>query len=171
MLDTRQEHRRFRPNFDDRLHGAPLSSRRGCPTSSSTARSGIAVGMATNIPRTTWARAVESIIIWSNTHPDASIKDLRTFIKGPDFPTGAIIYAASTGVLREGARPDRDPGAKPRAKERNRPGKQPRSSSTEFLLPVSPDRVIEQIRTWWAKTRGSAELPERIRQRSIRFVI
>src|SRR5216117_3007295 len=53
--------------------------------------SGIAVGMATNIPPHNLrevAKAVELLI----DEPEASIADLRKAIKGPDFPTGAYIY-------------------------------------------------------------------------------
>src|SRR5437762_13142539 len=47
--------------------------------------------MATNIPPHNLGEAVEAINHLVD-HPDASIKDLRKSIKGPDFPTGAIIY-------------------------------------------------------------------------------
>src|SRR5256885_13537514 len=52
---------------------------------------GIAVGMATNIPPHNLAETVEALTHLVD-HPDAGVKDLRKFIKGPDFPTGAIIY-------------------------------------------------------------------------------
>lgn len=52
---------------------------------------GIAVGMATNIP----PHNLEEIIgatIYLIDHPDATIENLLEFVKGPDFPTGGIIY-------------------------------------------------------------------------------
>jgi len=52
--------------------------------------SGIAVGMATNIPPHNLAEIVEGII-YRIDHPEAAIKDLMKKIKGPDFPTGGII--------------------------------------------------------------------------------
>src|SRR5436189_263038 len=52
---------------------------------------GIAVGMATNIPPHNLAEVVEAINHLVD-HPNATVKDLRKFIKGPDFPTGGIIY-------------------------------------------------------------------------------
>ncbi len=52
---------------------------------------GIAVGMATSIPPHNLSEIIDGInhII---DHPEANIKDLMEFIKGPDFPTGGIIY-------------------------------------------------------------------------------
>jgi len=52
--------------------------------------SGIAVGMATNIPPHNLAEIVEGII-YRIDHPEAAIKDLMKKIKGPDFPTGGIV--------------------------------------------------------------------------------
>lgn len=52
---------------------------------------GIAVGMSTNIPPHN-LREISAAIIHLLDHPDASIEDLMEFVKGPDFPTGGIIY-------------------------------------------------------------------------------
>jgi DNA gyrase subunit A len=52
---------------------------------------GIAVGMATNIPPHNLAEIVEGVIYLID-HPQATVKDLFQFIKGPDFPTGGAIY-------------------------------------------------------------------------------
>lgn len=52
---------------------------------------GIAVGMATNIPPHNLNELVDAIIHLID-HPDSSIEDLMEFIKGPDFPTGGLIY-------------------------------------------------------------------------------
>src|SRR5947199_8025714 len=80
----------FVPNFDDRLQEPTVLPAR-LPNLIVNGTSGIAVGMATNIPPHNLAETVEAINHLVD-HPDASIKDLRKFIKGPDFPTGAIIY-------------------------------------------------------------------------------
>src|SRR6266568_4897980 len=69
----------FVPNFDDRLREPTVLPAR-LPNLIVNGSAGIAVGMATNIPPHNLGETV------------ASIKDLRKFIKGPDFPTGAIIY-------------------------------------------------------------------------------
>ncbi len=54
---------------------------------------GIAVGMATNIPPHNLMEVIDAIEYLFD-HPDATIDDLMNFIKGPDFPGGAIIYDA-----------------------------------------------------------------------------
>ncbi|OGD86231.1 DNA gyrase subunit A, partial [Candidatus Curtissbacteria bacterium RBG_13_35_7] len=53
--------------------------------------SGIAVGMATNIPPHNLNEIVDAIFHLID-NPDASVEDLMEFVKGPDFPTGAQIY-------------------------------------------------------------------------------
>jgi len=80
----------FVPNFDDRLQEPTVLPAR-LPNLIVNGTSGIAVGMATNIPPHNLAETVEAINHLVD-HPDASLKDLRKFIKGPDFPTGAIVY-------------------------------------------------------------------------------
>lgn len=56
---------------------------------------GIAVGMATNIPPHNLGEVVDATI-YKIDHPDASLDDLLQFIKGPDFPTGGIVYGADS---------------------------------------------------------------------------
>jgi DNA gyrase subunit A len=52
---------------------------------------GIAVGMATNIPPHNLGELVDAEV-YMIEHPDATLDDLLQFVKGPDFPTGGIIY-------------------------------------------------------------------------------
>lgn len=52
---------------------------------------GIAVGMATNIPPHNLGELVDAIVCLID-NPEATIDDLMQFVKGPDFPTGGIIY-------------------------------------------------------------------------------
>jgi DNA gyrase subunit A len=52
---------------------------------------GIAVGMATNIPPHNLGEVVDATLYLAD-HPEASIEELVQFVKGPDFPTGGIIY-------------------------------------------------------------------------------
>ena len=56
--------------------------------------SGIAVGMATNIPTHNLSELCDAVK-YQLDHPDCSIDDLMQFVKGPDFPTGAIICGRS----------------------------------------------------------------------------
>ncbi len=55
---------------------------------------GIAVGMATNIPPHNLSEVIDGVIAFIN-NCDISIKELMTFIKGPDFPTGGLILGNS----------------------------------------------------------------------------
>jgi DNA gyrase subunit A len=80
----------FQPNFDDRLK-EPTVLPSMVPNLLINGSSGIAVGMATNIPPHNLrevAKAVQHLI----DTPEASIPDLAKIITGPDFPTGAYIY-------------------------------------------------------------------------------
>jgi DNA gyrase subunit A len=83
----------FQPNFDDRLvEPTVLPSK--IPNLLVNGSSGIAVGMATNIPPHNLrevAKAIELLV----DKPDASTEDLLKHIKGPDFPTGGYIYGTS----------------------------------------------------------------------------
>ncbi len=56
---------------------------------------GIAVGMATNIPPHNLNEIVDAIIQLINK-PDATLEDLLEHVKGPDFPTGGIVYGADS---------------------------------------------------------------------------
>src|SRR5881397_3916308 len=80
----------FIPNFDDRLQ-EPTVLPAKLPNLIVNGSAGIAVGMATNIPPHNLSEVVQAINHLVD-NPDAGIKELRKFIKGPDFPTGGIIY-------------------------------------------------------------------------------
>lgn len=53
--------------------------------------SGIAVGMATNIPPHNLGEVCDAVVYLID-HPQAEVKDLLNFVQGPDFPTGGVIY-------------------------------------------------------------------------------
>ncbi len=79
----------FGPNFDSSLQ-EPLLLPAALPNLLINGSSGIAVGMATNIPPHN-LREVSDAVIYVLDNPDAQLKDLMKFVKGPDFPTGGII--------------------------------------------------------------------------------
>lgn len=79
----------FRPNFDETLK-EPVVLPSRFPNLLVNGSSGIAVGMATNIPPHNLREAIDAIVMLID-NPDASIDELMTKIKGPDFPTGAHI--------------------------------------------------------------------------------
>src|SRR6478609_3930490 len=80
----------FVPNFDDRLE-EPGVLPSGIPNLVVNGSSGIAVGMATNIPPHN-LREVVNAIVHLIDNPDATTGDIRKLVKGPDFPTGGYIY-------------------------------------------------------------------------------
>jgi len=81
---------------------------------------GIAVGMATNIPPHNLGEVVDATVHLID-HPDATPDDLMQFVKGPDFPTGALIlgragildaYRTGRGSIRMRARAEIEEGKK-----------------------------------------------------------
>src|SRR5213075_2870866 len=80
----------FAPNFDDRLQ-EPKVLPSAIPNLVVNGSSGIAVGMATNIPPHN-LREVVAAIVHLIDNPEATPGDIRKFVKGPDFPTGGYIY-------------------------------------------------------------------------------
>jgi DNA gyrase subunit A len=80
----------FQANFDDRLQ-EPTVLPSKIPNLLVNGSSGIAVGMATNIPPHNLREVVKAVELLVD-NPEATIGELRKVIKGPDFPTGAYIY-------------------------------------------------------------------------------
>lgn len=62
--------------------------------------SGIAVGMSTNVPPHNLAEVVDALVYmldhWDQ-HDDITVQDLMQFVKGPDFPTGGVVYRHQDG--------------------------------------------------------------------------
>ncbi|MDD5019666.1 MAG: DNA gyrase subunit A [Candidatus Omnitrophica bacterium] len=77
------------PNFDASLK-EPLLLPSALPNLLVNGSSGIAVGMATNIPPHNLTEVVDGVAYLID-HPEAEVKELMKFVKGPDFPTGGII--------------------------------------------------------------------------------
>ncbi len=83
----------FYPNFDETLMQPTVLPSR-FPNLLVNGSSGIAVGMATNIPPHNLREVVDGCIHMID-HPDCTVDDLMGFIKGPDFPTGGMILGHS----------------------------------------------------------------------------
>ena len=81
------------PNFDNRLEEPSVLPSR-FPNLLVNGSMGIAVGMATNIPPHNLGEIIDATV-YRMEHPDASVDDLMQFVKGPDVPTGAIIYGVN----------------------------------------------------------------------------
>jgi len=80
----------FAPNFDDRLQ-EPRVLPSGFPNLLVNGSSGIAVGMATNIPPHNLREVIGACMALVDD-PELTSAELRRMVKGPDFPTGAYIY-------------------------------------------------------------------------------
>jgi DNA gyrase subunit A len=138
----------FITNFDDSLQEPELLPAR-LPNLLLNGSSGIAVGMATNIPPHNLVElcdAIEYLIDRQDNQDDVTLDDLMQFVKGPDFPTGGIIvgnegiksaYATGKGrvVIRAVATIEEMP---------RRPDRQ-RINVTELPFQVNKSTLIERI--------------------------
>ncbi|MGN0885988.1 MAG: DNA gyrase subunit A [Candidatus Spyradenecus sp.] len=93
LADIDKETVDFMPNYDG-LEQEPRVLPSKLPNLLLNGSQGIAVGMATNIPPHNLRELCEGLIYFID-HPEASIDDLMRFVKGPDFPTGALICGRS----------------------------------------------------------------------------
>ncbi|KAF0184548.1 MAG: DNA gyrase subunit A [Nitrospirae bacterium] len=96
LADIDKETVNFTQNFDETTEEPTVLPTR-IPNLLINGSSGIAVGMATNIPPHNLGEIVDGLIILLE-NPDVEIDDLCTVVKGPDFPTGASIHGVS-GIL------------------------------------------------------------------------
>ncbi|GAB4466982.1 MAG: DNA gyrase subunit A [Thermoflexibacter sp.] len=80
----------FQPNFDDSLE-EPTVLPAKIPNLLVNGTSGIAVGMATNMPPHNLREVIDGIVAYIN-NPEITILELMEYIKAPDFPTGGTIY-------------------------------------------------------------------------------
>ncbi|HKL11430.1 MAG TPA: DNA gyrase subunit A [Clostridia bacterium] len=111
LRDIEKETVDFTPNFDEELlEPVVLPSR--FPNLLANGSSGIAVGMATSIPPHNLGEIIDATIHLID-NPDSDVNELIKIVKGPDFPTGAIIlgkdaiknaYRTGRGKLRVRAR-------------------------------------------------------------------
>lgn len=92
LTDIEKETVTFMPNFDG-THKEPVVLPAKFPNLLLNGTLGIAVGMATNIPPHNLSELCEATAYLLD-NPEASVSDLMQHVKGPDFPTGGIIYGA-----------------------------------------------------------------------------
>ncbi len=93
LTDIEKDTVNFLPNYDDsRKEPEVLPSR--FPNLLVNGSTGIAVGMATNIPPHNLGEVIDAMCCLID-NPDASLDDLMQYIKGPDFPTAGIIMGQS----------------------------------------------------------------------------
>ena len=89
LRDIEEETVDFAPNFDG-YEQEPLVLPARFPNLLVNGATGIAVGMATNIPPHNLGEVIDAVAHYLD-HPDSTPQDLMKFVKGPDFPTGAIV--------------------------------------------------------------------------------
>lgn len=80
----------FRPNFDESLEEPTVLPAR-IPNLLVNGASGIAVGMATNMAPHNLSEVIDGIVAYIDNR-EITIPELMQFVKGPDFPTGGVIY-------------------------------------------------------------------------------
>jgi len=90
LADIDKETVPFIPNYDDSLKEPTLLPAK-FPNLLVNGSSGIAVGMATNIPPHNLGEVIDGLIALIE-NPNLEVADLMRYIPGPDFPTGGIIY-------------------------------------------------------------------------------
>ena len=142
MEDIKQNTVDFIPNYDEtRLEPSVLPAK--FPNILCNGGSGIAVGMATSIPPHNVNEVCDGIIKVID-NPDVTIDELLTIIKGPDFPTGALICGAK-GIV-DGYKTGRGI-ITVRAKYHTETAKNNKQSIvvTEIPYQLNRDRIIERI--------------------------
>ena len=132
----------FYPNFDETLE-QPVVLPSKFPNLLVNGASGIAVGMATNIPPHNLGEVIDGLIALIDD-PEIDVKGLMKYIKGPDFPTGAIIqgrdgikeaYMTGRGRIR----------VRGKAQIEQLSGGKTRILITELPYQVNKARLIEKI--------------------------
>jgi DNA gyrase subunit A len=132
----------FRPNYDNQFQ-EPVVLPARFPNLLANGSSGIAVGMATNIPPHNLGEVIDATVALLD-NPELTSEDLMRYVKGPDFPTGALImgtsgirdaYLTGRGSIRV--------RAKVHVEESNRGGQ--RLVVTELPYQVSGDRLLARI--------------------------
>jgi DNA gyrase subunit A len=143
LADIDKETISFVPNYDESLV-EPVVLPSKFPNLIVNGSSGIAVGMATNIPPHNLVETINALISVIE-NPDIDVNELMTHVPGPDFPTGAFIYG------KEGIRQAYETGRgviQLRARaiiERDRKGERENIVITELPYQTNKAKLIEKI--------------------------
>ena len=160
----------FYPNFDETLMQPEVLPSR-FPNLLVNGSSGIAVGMATNIPPHNLGEVIDGVCHMID-HPDCTVEDMMQFIKGPDFPTGAVIlgksgiheaYRTGKGRIIVRAKTDIEPMGNGRD----------RIVVTEIPYMVNKARLVEKIAELVHEKRleGVSDIRDESDRRGMRIVI
>ena len=142
LQDIDKETVDFTPNYDESLKEPSVLPAK-FPQLLVNGTSGIAVGMATNIPPHNMCEVIDGTLMLID-HPDATIDDLMKVIKGPDFPTAGLVlgqdgirqaYTTGRGVIKMRAN----------ARIETLSNGKPRIIVTELPYQVNKARLVEKI--------------------------
>ena len=100
LADIEKETVKMRPNFDNSLE-EPETLPAALPNILLNGATGIAVGMATNIPPNNLTEVCEAVIEMINK-PNVTVDELAEIVKGPDFPTGGMISGGIKDMYKTG---------------------------------------------------------------------
>ncbi|SDN74331.1 DNA gyrase subunit A [Desulfonauticus submarinus] len=158
----------FRPNYDNTLKEPEVLPTK-IPNLIINGSSGIAVGMATNIPPHNLKEVIEATLYLLD-NPNCCVSDLMNFIKGPDFPTGAFVYG------QEGLKSAYETGRgsiKIRSKIEIEEGKNKSIVIKEIPYAVNKSNLVEKIAQLINenKIEGIADLRDESDRNGIRIVI
>ena len=156
LRDIEKETVDFIPNFDGSFQ-EPVVLPSRVPNLLINGTSGIAVGMATNIPPHNLSEVVDALVYMID-HPDADLQKIMGFIQGPDFPTGAYIcgseeivraYQTGRGSLRLRARIDVEmlKGKRVALVVKEIPYQLNKASLVERIAQLSHEDKLEEIQT------------------------
>ncbi len=170
LTDIEKETVDFTSNYDDRLlEPAVLPSR--FPNVLVNGSTGIAVGMATNIPPHNMTEVIEAIELLI-ADPDATLDQIMEKIKGPDFPTGGIIMGRS-GIRAAYATGRGKITLRARAEIQEMKNGRFRIAVTEIPYMVNKARLIENIANLVKEKRieGISDLRDESDRDGMHFVI
>ena len=130
------------PNYDDSLQEPAVLPAR-FPNLLVNGASGIAVGMSCSIPPHNLREVIDALVYLVD-HPSAQVEDLLNYIKGPDFPTGGIIYDATSllQIYKQGRGSVR---ILARIEEEVLKGDRKRLVITEVPFQVNKSKLVEDI--------------------------
>ncbi len=142
LTDIDKETVNFVPNYDDRLMEPEVLPSR-YPNLLVNGSTGIAVGMATNIPPHNLREVIDGVCCLID-NPDAGMEEICEHIKGPDFPTGGIIMGRS-GIRSAYATGRGKITLRARAEIQEMKNNRERIVVTEIPYMVNKARLIENI--------------------------
>lgn len=171
LADIEKDTVNFVPNYDGSLRMPEVLPAK-FPNLLVNGGSGIAVGMATNIPPHNLGEIIDAIIHLIR-HPKASLEEIMQFVPGPDFPTGGLIfglegikeaYASGKGIICVRARA---------TIERGRKNERDRIVITEIPFQVNKSKILENIAILVnsKKIEGIADIRDESDREGMRIVV